>query len=231
MQKMGSGKQIWLITYGSSCQSITHEMLLDCGLQVDECYTAVWRESKYTLVHIEKAGRLRKTAMDKIMSLMHATFQIVETEIFGFDSVSCNSKSDQTAFALEEHPGFRILVDKVNKDPIELDWWMRCGVEDLYANRKGLLWKHIERTDASSMTRMQLIERVKKWAPLVQEVADLRQMNSILSDHNATLISRNRELAEAFRQERAFNHEILMKRISPDDARMRVHNPVTLLSD
>jgi hypothetical protein len=228
---MSSGKQIWLITYGSSCQSITHEMLLDCGLQVDECYTAVWRESKYTLVHIEKAGRLRKTAMDKIMLLMHATFQIVETEIFGFDSVSCNSKSDQTSFALEEHPGFRILVDNVNKDPIELDWWMRCEAEDLYANRKSLLWKHIERTDATSMTHAQLVDRVKKWAPLVQEVAELRQMNSILSDHNATLTSCNCELVEALHQERVFNHEILMKRISPDDARMRLHEPVTPLSD
>jgi hypothetical protein len=202
-------------------------MLLTCGLRVDECYTAIWRESKYTLVHIEKGGRLRQTAMDKIMLQIQEEFQIVRTEIFGFDSVSCNSKLGETAFALEDHPGFRIMVEKVNKDPVDLEWWMCCEGEDLFSNRKGLLWKHIERTDAGNMTRAQLVERVKKWAPLVRELADLRQMNSMLSDHNATLVNHNRELANALHEERVFSHELLMKRISTEAAMTRVRAPVS----
>ena len=212
-QKRDVERQIWLITYGSGCQSITHEMLLACGIEVDECYTATWRESKYTLIHSHKTFRLRRTALDKIMNQLLAKFQIVKTEIFGFDSVSCNSQADGK---LEDHPGFHIIVEKVNKEPVDLEWWMHCEPKDLYTNRKGLLWKHLARTDPSEMTHAQLVERVRKWAPVVREAAELKVTNTVLSDHNMTLVHRNRELAEALQEERRFSHELLMKRI-PDD--------------
>jgi len=144
------------------------------------------------------------------MSLIHEKFQIVETGIFGFDSVSCNSNDNGR---LEDHPGFRIMVDKVNQESVDLEWWMGCEVAHIGENRNGLLWKHIESTDVSKMTRAQLVERVRKWAPLVREVAELRQINAILNDHNATLVHDNRELAKSIEEERAFSHELLMKRL------------------
>jgi hypothetical protein len=188
-----------------------------CGLEIDECYTASWRESKYTLIHTHKDHRLRKTAMDKIMQQMHSHFQIVGSELFGFDSVACNAKTGEASFLLEDHPGFRILVEKVNKEPIDLEWWTRCATDDLRANRKGLLWKHIESTDPSNMTRAQLVERVRKWTPVVREAEQLRKTNGILNEHNAALLVRNHELSEEVRKERAFAHELLMKQLSNVD--------------
>jgi hypothetical protein len=210
-QHRGAEKQIWLVTYGSTYQSITHKILLECGLEVDECYTATWRESKYTLLHLQRMHRLRRSGMDKIMQRIHCNFNIVTSEIFGFDSLSSNSKSDGE---LLNHPGFRIMVEKANKEPIDLGWWMSCGAADLCANRKGLLWKHIESTDARRMTNAQLVERVQKWAPVIQESEELKQMNTMLGDHNAALIVRVRELEESLRAEQAFSHDLLMKQVA-----------------
>ena len=91
---------------------------------------------------------------------------------------------------------------------------MNCGATNLCANRKGLLWKHIESTDAKNMTNAQLVERVQKWAPVVQESEELKQMNAMLSEHNAALIVRVQELEESLRAERAFSHDLLMKQAS-----------------
>jgi hypothetical protein len=186
-------------------------MLRDCGLEVDECYTATWRESKYTLFHLQRKDRLRRSGMDKIMQQIHYSFNIVTTEIFGFDSVSSNSKSDGE---LVDHPGFRIMIEKVNKEPLDLEWWMGCGATDLCENRKGLLWKHIESTDAKKMTNAQLVDRVQKWAPVVKESEELKKVNGMLGEQNAALIDRVRELEEEVRAERAFSHDLLMKHVS-----------------
>jgi hypothetical protein len=201
-QKQGTGKQLWLITYGSSSESITHDMLKQCGLEVEECYTTKWRESKYTLIRVHKANRPRKTGMQKVMGRIFQKFRVIETEIFGFDSVSSNSKAEHTS--LEDHPGFKLMVQAANKTPTDLEWWIHKGVQDLTANRKGLLWRHIETTDAKSMTRFQLIQRVEMWKPVVMEVEELRSMNSMLTE-------RVRELEQVVRDERAFNDTMLIQ--------------------
>jgi hypothetical protein len=149
--------------------------------------------------------------MGKIMQKMHYRFQIMRSEIFGFDSVSSNSKTGEL---LEDHPGFRIMVQKVNTEPVDLEWWMGCEPADLFANRKGLLWKHIECTDVSHMTNAQLVDRFRKWAPVVKESEELTKLNVMLSGQNAALIDRVRELEEEVRAERAFSHDLLMKHVS-----------------
>ena len=209
LQKQCTEKQLWLVTYGASSKSMTHEMLKQCGLEVDECYTATWRESKYTLIRVHRDHRLRRTGMQKVMGRMLESFGVVETEIFGFESVSSNSKEEHTS--LEDHPGFKLMVQKVNKDPVELEWWMRNGAQDLAANRKGLLWRHIDATDARSMTHSQLIQRVEMWKPIVMEVEELRTMNTMLME-------RVRELEKAVRDERVFNDNMLMQFASGDRA-------------
>jgi hypothetical protein len=212
-------KQIWLLTYGASCRSITHAMLLKCGLQVDECYTATWRESKYTLLHTERHHRLRKTGMDKVMQRLRREFQVVGTELFGFDSLSCNSRADG---GLEDHPGFRILVERVNQQPSDLEWWIADGADALHAYRRGLLWKHIESTDPAQMTRAQLVDRVRRWAPLVKEVEDLKSVNAFLNDHTVALGQQNRVLLESLREERAFVDEMLKTRVAEAERRAQL---------
>jgi hypothetical protein len=177
-------------------------MLRQCGLEVEECYTATWRESKYTLIRVNKANRPRKTGMQKVMYQMLEKFRVIKSEIFGFDSMSSNSKADHTS--LEDHPGFKLMVQKANMTPVDLEWWIHEGVQDLATNRKGLLWRHIETTDAKSMTRFQLIQRVEMWRPIVVEAEELRNMNSMLTE-------RVRALEQEVRDERAFNDNMLIQ--------------------
>ena len=117
------------------------------------------------------------------MVSMKDGFGIIGAEIFGFDIISCNSQTnDETLFA---HPGFKLMVDIMNKDISKLEWWMRDG--DITSNRKGLLWKHIQSTDPAQMTRAQLIQQVREWGPAMKDYAELKQTHTILlAKHNET---------------------------------------------
>jgi hypothetical protein len=140
--------------------------------------------------------------MKKVMEQLLKEHRVIETEIFGFDSVSSNSKAERTS--LEDHPGYKLMVQKANSNPIELEWWINKGVKDLGSNRKGLLWRHIDSTDAKDMTRTQLIQRVGMWKPVVKEVEELKTTN-------AMLMERVRELEQAVRDEKTFNDNMLIQ--------------------
>ena len=166
MQKREGGKQIWLISYGSAADGfIDHEMLSSSGIIVDECYSVLWRESKYTLFHLARENRVRRSAVVKAMHRMKGSFGIVGSEIFGFDSVSCNAGKNNNA--LESHPGFKFMVETLNTSSGNLIWWMKEG--NVETNRKGLLWKHMDGTDPDQMTKAQLVRLVREWVPSLQQ--------------------------------------------------------------
>ena len=171
-------KQVWLITYGSGCQSLNHEMLSSNGLVIDQCYTVTWRESKYTLIHLPKQNRTRSTAIIKIMHKLNVAYGIITVSILGFDCIASNTKENKDD-SLENHPGFKRIIEVLNTDIEMLDWWMEVG--DISSNRKGLLWKFIESTEVSLMTKAQLQRKVKEWSPLIKEYKDLKDANTILT--------------------------------------------------
>jgi hypothetical protein len=139
-------------------------MLATCGIIVEECYTAEWRESKYTLIRLNREHRIRRNAFMNKMLELKDVHGIIGTEIFGFESVACNSVSqNESLFA---HPGFKTIVDTVNKDISKLESWLKEGT--ITDNRKGLLWKFIN-DNPMLMTRAQLIQRVCEWGPIVME--------------------------------------------------------------
>lgn len=211
--KRESVKQSWLITYGSGCKSIDHEMLSTFGLYANECYTATWRESKYTLFHLPRQHAVRHTGVARAMVRMKDVHGILGTEIFGFEVLACNSKSKNES--IEQHPGFKIMVEMLNKEPGKLEVWMTAD-RDIRNNRKGLLWKYIEDTDAGSMTRAQLVHRVSEWSPMVKEYEATKQQNALLirrlenleghvsqlKTQNQALTSKLHEADKALREER-----------------------------
>jgi hypothetical protein len=175
-QQKEIAKQLWLLTYGSSCASITQLILAPCGLIVEECYTAEWRESKYTLIRLSREHHIRRNALMAKMLELKDVHGIIGTEIFGFESVSCNSQTlDESLFA---HPGFKIIVETMNKDISKLESWMRDG--NITNNRKGLLWKFMNGTNPDQMTRSQLIQKVKEWGPSIKEYDELKHTHAIL---------------------------------------------------
>lgn len=164
---METRKQIWLITYGAACETITHEMLKEFGVKLDECYTAVWRESKYTLFHCAKCNRISMEALKLATTAMEQRYRIVfNASVLGYDALSSNDLSNGES--LENHPGFRKMVELLNTGSEDLSWWIDGDETCIREYRKGLLWKHIESTNPEEMTLKQLKSRVKEWAPIVR---------------------------------------------------------------
>ena len=198
-------KQIWLITYGSGCQSITHEILSECGLIADECYTVTWRESKYTLLHLSKENRTRRTSIQKVMIKLHQGYGIIQIEIFGFDSTACNSK--HTTDFIDMHPGFKQMIKMLNSPGEELEWWMANG--NINTNRKGLLWKYKETTTPTLMSRSQLIRHVIEWKPLADEHQELKNHIAVLTDRLHETENAHRAACAAYDQERKFSDDLM----------------------
>lgn len=182
-------------------------MLAQFGLVVDECYSILWRESKYTLIHLSKENRVRRTSIIKVMQRMKDAHGIVRTEIFGFDSVSCNSV--QKDESLESHPGFMQMVEKLNSQPEHLKWWMSEGT--IESNRKGLLWKFIECTNPNEMTRAQLIQRVSEWGPVVKDCKETNERCSFLSERLQETERVLQETTVAYEKERGLNDNLMQQ--------------------
>ena len=161
-------------------------MLHASGLEVDECYTVAWRESKYTLFHLPTKHRIRKTALSKIMDELVKTHGLILGEIMGYDSIASTTNLS-TEDMLDTHPGFKMMIEILNTRQTELEWWMEDG--DLTSNKNGLLWKHIQTVPAEKMTRAQLIKRVNQWTPIIQEHKKLKQEHASL--HQALLSETN----------------------------------------
>ena len=171
-------------------------MLNSCGLVVEECYTTAWRESKYTLIRLDKSHSVRRASVVKIMQDLHDHHGIIGTEIFGFEMVSSNTQAgDDNLF---DHPGFRLIVEAMNKDISRLESWLREG--EVLTNRKGLLWKHIEGTDPELMTKAQLMHRAKEYEALKKA--------------HASVVAKLSSTEAAYREERKLNKEFMDMLIS-----------------
>jgi len=140
-------------------------MLLEQEIKVDECYTAVWRESKHTLIHCAKGCRLSPEALTKAIDELKISHGIsLQATIIGYDSLTSMNK--QKINTLEDHPGFKKITELLNMRSEDVKCWIE-GEHNVYEYRKGSLWKSIEITDPTKMTQRQLAALVKAWAPIV----------------------------------------------------------------
>lgn len=188
--KQEAARSAWLITYTASSDDITAQLLHKYAVMCNECYTTTWRESKYTLIHIPHAKRIRQSAMEKTLALMHVQHNIRGTSIVGFDTLISNTTDTQ----LEDHPGFKRIVELVNAQSDEPRIWMESG--EVRTNRKGMLWRHMEERDPREKSRNQLMRQVELWAPIVRESAELKTQNEVL---RTALEIKDQELAQADR--------------------------------
>lgn len=181
-------KHVWLITYTVCSPDITAEMLLEAGVECNECYTLSWRESKYTLIHLSKTARVRSTLLQKTMKALETSHNIKQSEIVGFDSLSSNTKDSHT---IKEHPGFMRMIQIANEKPEDLRAWLKEGT--ITTNNKGILFKYIEAADQTQMTRGQLIEKITKQEAKIKKLEEYKAEVEIL---RSTLTVREREILE-----------------------------------
>jgi hypothetical protein len=186
--KQETAKAIWMITYSASSLDITHEHLHGEHIWCDECYTVEWRESKYTLIHLQQSKKTRMSAMNKAMKQMEEKFGIRGSSIVGYDTLMFNEKGE---FEITDHPAFKRMVELLNKD-IPFANWTQHGIS-IHQYKKGLFWKHITRADPRSKSHRQLVQQIQEWTPLVHSVSVVNAENELLK---ATLIQRENELKE-----------------------------------
>ena len=187
--KQEAARGIWLITYTASSDDITPEMLHRYLVMCSECYTISWRESKYTLIRIIHSKRLRQSAMEKVMFNLLDRYKIQGTSIIGYETLSSNTKAESS---VEDHPGFKRIIELLNTNREELKIWMNEG--DILTNKKGMLWKYIKGKDPKSRTQKELLQQIEEWEPVVQESKNLKTENEVL---RSTLDLREKELIEA----------------------------------
>ena len=173
--KQDGGRCIWLITCSASSLNLTFQMLHTVGIECDECHTVAWRESKYTLIHLNRSKSIRLSKMKKAMANLESTYGVKGSCIMGYETLSSNDKET----CVTEHPGFKRMVELLNAKSTDLDSWLREG--DVLTNRKGLLWKFIEGTDPQVMTRAQLVDQVRKLRPIATEATHIKAQNENLT--------------------------------------------------
>ena len=142
-----SAKRNWLITYGASCQSITHAMLDVHHIRADECYTLVQRDLKYTLIHVP--DRLRSASVDSFLK----SYAIVQQEIFGYDALTRNNGQDSST--IERHPGFMLIVEHLNTGSQLLEQWPSSP------RRNSLLWRHWNGVGIECLSKNELMNRLR----------------------------------------------------------------------
>ena len=113
--------------------------------------------------------------MKNAMVKLETTFAVKGSSIMGYDTLSSNDKEA----SVTEHPGFKRMVELLNIKSTDLDSWLED--RDILTNRKGLLWKYIEGTDPQLMTRVQLINQVRKLTPFVSEMTRVKAENENLT--------------------------------------------------
>ena len=146
MLKRESAKRVWLITYGTACPSITHEVCTEGGVEVDECYTLTERDFKYTLIHTVMRKTLTK--MQKMMEKAESAHGIKVSNLFGYEPISANDTG------LRDHPGMNLIIRSMYNPEKILDAWLATG--DLTSNAKGLLYTYVTKDDVDQMTKTQL---------------------------------------------------------------------------
>jgi hypothetical protein len=184
-------------------------MLIDQNVKVDECYTAVWRESKYTLIHCTKVDRITmqalKLAMDSLQKLHGIS---LNATILSYEALSSNDS--HTGESLEIHPGFKKIVHLLNTQSEDLKWWI-AGGNNIHNHRKGMLWKYIETTDPIKMTHGQLVTKVNSWKPIVEESENMKSMLEVLNPMLQAKEEEAQQFKEALKQER-----IITKRLEEE---------------
>jgi hypothetical protein len=120
-QSRKAPQSTWILTYNANGRYINPEMLrLSGDIHADECHSTKDQIMAYTYIHVVK--RVRSTIIERFMKKAKDAYGIVRAEVFGYDSIVCNSKV-QHDITMREHPGFQVLVKHyLEKNPAFQAW-------------------------------------------------------------------------------------------------------------
>jgi hypothetical protein len=208
-QQQESAKTIWLVTYASGSPDLTHQLLSKHKLKCVECHTITWRESKYTLLRLDRtASRIRRSGLQRVMDVLREEDGIKSSYIEGYEALSSNGRNQDNA-DIAEHPGFRRMVQLLNERPHEIRQWMLSG--DVHTNRASLLWNHIEARNPRSLSRGQLIQRVEELTRVAEAHTELKPAHEALQTAFGALEREMQRTQAMLNEERAHAEDFFQR--------------------
>ena len=195
---------MWLLSFGSSADDITHDMLTQCGLEdkVQEIHIALWRETKYVLLRFGREGRMRMHQMKGVVQQLQEKFQVVSNEIIGYEAITGNARDDEGG-GIKEHPGFKHIVDEIKLKKGTVRSWMKGDVEEeplLVQTKKKrgrcFLQRVVGKDDIERMPRRVLIEKIHQMEAKLVEADTMRETFDALSNQLSLVERDNRMLRD-----------------------------------
>ena len=101
---------------------------------------------------------------------------MLRATLTGYDSLSSVNK--QKIDSLEDHPGFKKIIELLNMHSDDVKCWIN-GDENVYEYRSGALWRYINTTDPKKMTQTQLANIVTTWAPMIKEYEEMKKADAL----------------------------------------------------
>jgi hypothetical protein len=123
-QKTNSQKKIWLLVYGGSATSITHDMMAKAGAPVDECYTLSDGVFRYTLVHLVK--RVRKPAVERVMLFFELEYHIIRNSLYDCESILSSTRGNSDTDMHKSTP-FIWFLKCMNERGFPVEEWIQPG--------------------------------------------------------------------------------------------------------
>jgi hypothetical protein len=214
-QQAETRKQIWIITYEHTCTTITPAMLQQHKIHPRECHTAVWRGSKYTLVHCDREKRVSKAVIDAMIDKLLKIHSIVlECPVSGHNLLSSTDSSKNEE--LTSHPGFVGIMELFVAQSADLELWVGEGkttIGDVAALKESLIYKHLKIEKKRSLgpeqkiadLTSQLADKALQATELLSQLNEKDQANAALSSQ---LAAKDQEIAGLSLQLAAKDHMI-----------------------
>jgi hypothetical protein len=162
MDKRGSLKVNWVVTYGSAKGYITFEMFqIEGRLDVDEVHSTSDGCMIYTYFHLKT--RMRECHIMKCMENMKKSHGIILSEVFGYDAVDSHSRNK----SLMEHIAMRMLLGHMQSGNPS---FISC-TDGLPGVKRGLLMHY----DGISKIRIVLTKRARTLVPALDEISEKLQ--------------------------------------------------------
>lgn len=102
----GGGKVSFFLTFQRTSPKLTYQMMDSINFRVNEIVLTCDSALTYTYIHLVRKARDEElgAAIDKLST----THGVLGSNIFGYDTI--NSNSVETCELIEDHPGFKMLV-------------------------------------------------------------------------------------------------------------------------
>ena len=207
-KRLETRKQIWIITYEHTGTTITPAMLQKHKILPLECHTAVWRGSKHTLIHCERADRIGKAFITSVAEKLSKNHGIVlEGQASGHKLLSSTDSSKNEE--LTTHPGFVGIIELFKQKSADLELWAGEGntaPADVAAMKKGVIYTQLKLERAAGPQQKiakltsELADKDQKITELSSELADKDQKIAALSlklDANSSqLAAKDQKISE-----------------------------------